>query len=211
MDVTFLLKYVDEFVRMVLSCFSIMVFTQQNWNQVLYDGWWFPVDCRNSFNTVTVKLLKSACLTLICDSAHWYRHLNSAKLNFFMNFWSLLLQWTLHADEVGYVWGVWTNVAGTFILPYGGRKASDRNERVFYNCSNVVVKWICVLGSVSVTASFHGSSVLVENFVLSNPPPSASISRRIQSNFCSYICGNCNEAWNEMRRCEIGPVGSSVH
>lgn len=164
MVVTFLLKYVDEFVRMVLSCFSIVVFTQQNWNQVLYDGWWFPVDCRNSFNTVTVKLLKSACLTSICDSAHWYHYLNSAKLNFFMNFWSLL------ADEVGYVWGVWPNVAGTFIFQYGGGKASDTNDRVFYNCSNVIVKWICDLGSDSVTASFHDSSVLVENFVLSNLP-----------------------------------------
>ena len=69
-----------------------------------------------------------------------------------------------------------------------------------YNCSNVVVNWICDLGSNSVTASFHGSSVLVENFVLSNPPPSASISRRIQSKFCSYICGNSNDAWSEMRR-----------
>jgi len=70
MDVMFLLKYVDEFVRMVLPCSSIMVFTKQNSNQVFYDGWWFPADCRNSFNTVTVKLLKSECLTVICDSAH---------------------------------------------------------------------------------------------------------------------------------------------
>jgi hypothetical protein len=154
MDVTFLLKYVDEFVRMVLPCFSIMVFTQQNWNQVFYDGWRFSVDCHNSFNTVTVKLLKSVCLALICHSAHWYRYLNSAKLNFFMNFWSLLLQWTLHADEEGYVWGVWPNIAGTFMLRYVDGKASDKNDRVFDNSSNVVVNWICGLGSGSINESF---------------------------------------------------------
>ena len=57
MRVTFNPNCVGELVVMDVPWLGSMAYTQQNWYQVFYCGWWFAVDCRDSFNTL-IKLLK---------------------------------------------------------------------------------------------------------------------------------------------------------